>query len=208
VSDKWVLAVGMLVPLLLVVFALPRVVGWITGPAPQATPEAASPAATPTMVTETRGVTVEATPKPTQPGSVVGKPTATALAVPAETAVVVPVAAAGTEQTGDAEPTQAVSTFYALVSNHQFDAAAQLWSPRMQAQYPPREYVAERFSQTQLIRLDQARLVSASTSRATVAVDLVELNAQAGTRRYVGTWQLVRGQDGWMLDEPNLQTVP
>ncbi len=101
-----------------------------------------------------------------------------------------------------------VSTFYELVSNHQFGPAAELWSPRMRASFPPAENIDQRFSRTESIRLQRADVLSQDQVEATVAVDLLERGAGAGPRHYVGTWRLVRGADGWMLDEPSLKAVP
>jgi hypothetical protein len=103
------------------------------------------------------------------------------------------------------EPTQAVSTFYALVSQGQFDSAAALWTPRMRAQFPPRENIDQRFSRTQAIQVNRAEVLNQDQSRATVAVDLTESDAVAGRRRYVGNWHLVHGANGWLLDQPELQ---
>lgn len=76
----------------------------------------------------------------------------------------------------------------------------------MQAQYPPAENIAGRFSQTQRLWVNSAQVVSVSGDRATVAVDLGEVTGSpAVTRRWVGTWQLVRGPSGWLLDAPNLR---
>jgi len=42
-----------------------------------------------------------------------------------------------------------------------------------------------------------------------VAVDVVEIDAGSPpvTREYVGTWQLVAGPSGWLLDQPDLRQV-
>jgi hypothetical protein len=106
------------------------------------------------------------------------------------------------------DPASAVSSFYALVSSHQFDAAARLWSPRMRAAFPPEVNVNQRFSQTQDIQLNRAEVISQDPARATVDVDLLESLDQAGPRRFTGVWYLVRGSTGWLLDQPQLQSVP
>jgi hypothetical protein len=105
------------------------------------------------------------------------------------------------------DPSQAVASFYSLVSRHDFDPAAQLWSPHMRAAFPPQQNINQRFSQTQSIRLQRVDVVNRDSTQATVAVDLVE-SAATGQRHYVGTWQLVRGAGGWMLDQPQLQPAP
>jgi hypothetical protein len=107
-----------------------------------------------------------------------------------------------------ADPRQTVSSFYDLVSTHQFDTAAQLWSPQMRSAFPPDQNISQRFSNTQAIRLQRADVVSQDQAQATVAVDLVESDAQAGQHHFVGTWHLVRGPGGWMLDQPDLRPAP
>ncbi len=105
-------------------------------------------------------------------------------------------------------PTEAVMRFYQLIDQHQFDQAAGLWTPRMRATYPPAQNITERFRNTQEITVQHAQ-VSASgeaAERATVSVALLEVvGSPSATRHWVGTWQLVRGPDGWLLDQPNLQ---
>jgi hypothetical protein len=102
-------------------------------------------------------------------------------------------------------PGQAVVSFYQAVAAGQFGGAAALWSPRMRAQYPPGEFITSRFAQTQRIAVNAAGPVSTSGDRATVAVDLVEvIGTPAVTRRWVGTWELVRTPAGWLLDRPQL----
>jgi len=111
-------------------------------------------------------------------------------------------------QPAPSDPTQAVSTFYALVSGRQFDSAAALWTPRMRAQFPPSENIDQRFSRTQTIQLNRAEVVTQDQSRATVAVDLIESGPGVERRRFVGNWHLVRGANGWLLDQPELQVAP
>ncbi len=78
----------------------------------------------------------------------------------------------------------------------------------MRSAFPPQQNIDQRFRSTQAIRLQRADVVNQDQSQATVAVDLVESDAQAGQRHFVGTWHLVRGPNGWMLDQPNLQPAP
>jgi hypothetical protein len=101
------------------------------------------------------------------------------------------------------DPAGAVARFYQAVSAHQFDAAASLWTPRMQAHYPPSVFIDERFSATQQIGIAAERVLSDGNGVAVVYVDLRELIG--GTdRRWVGTWQLVDTTSGWLLNQPNL----
>jgi hypothetical protein len=107
------------------------------------------------------------------------------------------------------DPTQAVVRFYQLAEQHAFDQAAQLWSPSMQAAYPPAGNINQRFANTARLKVQQVQLVSLdqASGRAVVAVDLQEiLNSGAG-RHYVGTWDLVRDPNGWLLNRPNLRAA-
>jgi hypothetical protein len=105
------------------------------------------------------------------------------------------------------DPVQAVISFYGLASAGQFEGAAGLWTPHMTAAYPPRENIAGRFGQTRRLVVQRAEAVAVNpvAGRATVAVELLEVvGTPPVSRRYVGTWQLVRGGNGWLLDQPNL----
>ena len=120
-------------------------------------------------------------------------------------AVVIPAAPEAVDAGG---PAQAVIGFYSLAGSGQFDGAARLWTPRMAAAYPPGENITRRFSQTRRLTVQRAQTVSldARAGRATVAVDVLEVvGAPPVTRRYTGTWHLVRGAGGWLLDQPNLR---
>lgn len=185
-----------------------------TGSAP-ATPvvsSAAQPTAVPTDVptaaptapapTAPAASATAVPPRPTEPPPSV--PTVAPTAPPAPTTApttvpTAPVATAGA-------PTDAVLGFYTAAAQQNFTQAAAYWSPRMQAQYPPAENIVGRFSQTQRLFVNSAQVVSVSGDRATVAVDLSEVTGNpAVTQRWVGTWQLVRGPSGWLLDAPNLR---
>jgi len=107
-----------------------------------------------------------------------------------------------------ANPADAVRSFYALLEQGNFDDATGLWTAHMRGAYPPAENVYGRFARTQALTVRRADVVAldAAAGRATVAVDLTEVvGPPAATRRYVGTWQVVRGPSGWLLDQPNLQ---
>jgi hypothetical protein len=98
-----------------------------------------------------------------------------------------------------------VARFYQLVDQRQFDAAAQLWSARMRAEYPPAQNIHGRFDTTRDLTLRRADVASVDQAggRAEVAIDLLETTG-AGSRRWVGSWYLVRGGAGWLLDQPSL----
>jgi hypothetical protein len=105
-------------------------------------------------------------------------------------------------------PVDAVRSFYRLVEQHQFDRAARLWTPRMWAEFPPAENIDSRFGQTHEVVVESAEVVAldARAGRATGAVVLREVFGSPPTaRRYTGTWDLVRGDDGWLLDQPDLK---
>ena len=77
----------------------------------------------------------------------------------------------------------------------------------MQANYPPAANLNGRFAQVQAMTLQRADVISVdqASGRATVAVDLIEVTGSPpARRRWVGTWQLVRGPSGWLLDNPSL----
>ena len=127
-------------------------------------------------------------------------PSSTVAPTPVPTRTAVTVAAIG-------GPDAAVADFYARVARRDFRGAAALWSSRMQANFPPAEFIDGRFANTTSLRLlgNETTAVDAVTGRATVAIDLVETTS-SGTQRWVGTWQLVRGTEGWLLDRPSLAT--
>ncbi len=108
---------------------------------------------------------------------------------------------------GANSPDDAVRTFYSYLDQGQFDAAAALWTQRMQGAYPPAENIYSRFARTQALTVRRADVVQldAASGRATVAVRLSEVvGPPSATREYVGNWYLVRGATGWLLDEPGL----
>jgi cytoskeletal protein RodZ len=237
-ADKLVLVVAVVVPLLVITLGWPTFVRWVAGPEPQPTPQVAGAAATsaaparaapatprptlglpPTIQPRAAGETAPGPPPPSAtdaPAAAidgaahatlrvnVARPTPAITAAP--TAAAAPAAPTAVAAAGD--PGAAVSSFYALVASHQFDQAAQLWSPRMRAAFPPQANIDQRFSATQSIRVQRADVLNQDQSQATVAVDLLEANAADGTRHYVGRWYLVRGASGWLLDQPELQAAP
>lgn len=216
--ERLVMLVAIAIPLLVVTLGWPMFVQWITGaPSPQPPPEVAGISATPGAAAAqgTAAPAARPSPKPTvgAPGTLQAgrQPAATPMLTPAPTSIVAAdrPQPAGETAISAADPTQAVSSFYALVSSHQFDEAVQLWTPQMVSAFPPQENIYQRFSNTQAIQLQRADVVSQDQSRATVAVDLVESDSQAGQRHYVGNWYVVRGPSGgWMLDQPDLRVAP
>jgi hypothetical protein len=104
------------------------------------------------------------------------------------------------------DPAATVARFYQAVSAHDFAAAAALWTPRMQAQYPPAEYIDHRFAATRQINVRAERLLGDSGGLATVSVDVAEVIG-GQSRHWVGTWELVDSASGWLLNRPNLRAA-
>ena len=155
----------------------------------------ATPTATPTAVPSPGPATAQPTPSPipsTPP------PTPTPAPTPAPTPP--PVA----QQPADVSPTAVVARFYELVEAHEFDAAAALWSDRMRRQYPPEGFIDGRFSRTTRIDLRDNDLISANSRAAVVGVDLIEYRSvEPSPRRFVGRWEMVLTDEGWLMDEPH-----
>ena len=168
------------------------------------TPLAVPPTAVPRSIADSANVPAEPTARPTPPSA---EPKTGPVSAPLSQAQPTPTIQPTTAPAVSG-PAEAVESFYSLVEQHRFGTAAQLWSPRMQAQYPPGENIWSRFSQVSTLTVQRADVISIdqSAGRATVAVDLLEVGGSpATTRRWVGTWQLVRGGSGWLLDQPSLR---
>ncbi|MDQ3811848.1 MAG: hypothetical protein M3336_16320, partial [Chloroflexota bacterium] len=86
-------------------------------------------------------------------------------------------------------------------------AAEQLWSQHMRGSFPPSENIVERFTRTQALDVLDAQVILLDEvgKRATVSVVLLENVEPSGTRRYRGTWELVRIGEVWLLDQPDLR---
>jgi hypothetical protein len=105
-----------------------------------------------------------------------------------------------------AAPARSVAAFYDDAAHHRWADAVALWSPRMQAQYPPDEWLIGRFDHTSRIVITRLRTISidrgAGTAR--VAVSLTEYRTiQPSPRSFVGSWDLVRRDGRWLLDQPH-----
>jgi len=160
-------------------------------PAPPPSPQSLStPTASPTPeATATPDATPNAAPPPDKNSTQDSGPVAQPAFVP----------------TGG-DPGAAVAHFYQAVSAHDFGAAAALWTTRMQARYPPAEYIDHRFAATQQISVRAERPLGAGDGVAVVYVDVIE-RIDGQTRRWVGTWQLVDTASGWLLNQPNLRAA-
>jgi hypothetical protein len=196
----WPLVAGLAGLLLLLAIGVPaagrlaasRTQGRALAPSARATAPAAAPSQAPA-----------AAPSQAPQDSAAGAPTVdnggAAAPAPADGAPQPAAPASG----GADSPTTAVAGFYQAVAQHQFDAAAAYWSGRMQANWPPSVYIDQRFTPTQSMTLQGANVVSQGDGTAVVSIDLVEVY-NGSTRHWVGSWQLVRGSGGWVLDAPNL----
>lgn len=155
--------------------------------------------------------TVAPTVPPPSP-TPLAQPTATPL--PAPTATAVPpteppppptaTAARAVVASGASTPAGAVQEFYRLVGTGQFDAAANLWTDRMKAEYPPDGNINGHFGQDQRVDVRIGATQMMGDGSATVAVEVTEVRS-SGNVRAVGLWNLVRGSSGWLLDQPNLR---
>jgi hypothetical protein len=106
------------------------------------------------------------------------------------------------------DPVGTVRAFNQHVVQGDFDTAADLWTDDMRRRFPPNENIKQRFSQTWSIRVEEARLVNTTPDgqHATVSVQIVEvLGSPPAPQRFTGTWTLVRGPGGWLLDRPSLE---
>ena len=76
----------------------------------------------------------------------------------------------------------------------------------MQVQYPPAQNITGRFSDTVEMTVQHAKVISVDegAGKATVEVDVIE-TVGSSTWNWVGTVVLVRGPEGWLFDQPNLQ---
>lgn len=167
---------------------------------------AASPTAVAAATTTPRlsGSAAPATSAPAVKPAPTATPAPTTTPPPAPTASPTPPPVVG-RAGALAAPASSVTTFYQLVAQHSYDRAAELWSAQMRSRYPPATNINGRFSGTTAIDVRRADIVSVDENggTATVAVDLIEATS-SGTRRWTGTWQLVRVGSAWLLDQPNL----
>jgi hypothetical protein len=165
--------------------------------APRNTPTSPPPAVTrPTAPPPTKVPIAAATPVPTTPPAPAVVPPA---AITRPTAVSTP----APSSSGAASPDAAVLNFYNLVSQHQFGSAAALWSSNMKANYPPSTNIYGRFDNTQQMSV-RITSVTQSGNTATVGVALAERTTDGAVNGYTGSWYLVRGSSGWLLDNVSL----
>ena len=149
-SEKIVALVAVAIPLLVATLGWRTLVSLVNEPSPLP-PTPQIPGATATLAATAR--VAPPAPRPTIGGAVRAATLTPALAAtPAD------------------DPAAAVSSFYALVARHQFDAAARLWTPRMRAEFPPEANLNQRFSQTQQIQLRRVEVLSQAAGMLVIRV--------------------------------------
>ena len=147
----------------------------------------ASPTPAPTVApTATPAPVAAATPVPTTPAPVP--------ATPAPTPVIVAMAVT---------PDQTVATWYSYVVDGEFDAAYALWSDRMRANFPRAGNLDSRWGDTADVSILQLYVTSQTANNANVFIDFIETKDDGSSRRFTGSWDLVRSGDAWLLDQPH-----
>src|SRR2546423_3108446 len=140
-----------------IALAMP-VASWLGTAGPASSPGLPNTAMRPSAPTPSASAVAPTQPAPTPDAS--PSPEATATPQPA-----VPPDDNSSPDSGPAPPAAAaignpaavVARFYQAVSRHDFATAAALWTPRMQALYPPAVYIDHRFAATQAINLQAER---------------------------------------------------
>ncbi len=213
-SEHILLAAALAVPVLVAFIVWPAFERWVVGPSPKPAPEVAGASATSAAFAGTP------VPRPTvgAPPTIASRSTVvpTVAVAPTQTAIAATQAngpnsasapvSAPTPAVRASDPSAAVQDFYARVAAHDFQDAAALWSPRMRAAFPPAQNIDQRFSGTRAVSVQRADVVSQTGVRAAVAVDLDEVAADR-QHHWSGTWYEVRGPDGWLLDQPQLEAT-
>ena len=100
----------------------------------------------------------------------------------------------------------AVEQFYQAAAAHDWATAVELWSPSMQRQYPPQQWLIDRFKRT--TRIDVTQLAAPAIDReagtARVEVRLTEYRTvEPSPRTFSGFWELVLIDGRWKLDQPH-----
>ncbi len=74
----------------------------------------------------------------------------------------------------------------------------------MRERYPPGENINGRFADTTRIDVRRNEVVQQDGDSAIVAVDLREFRTNGEVRRYVGSWDMVLTDAGWLMNDPDL----
>ncbi len=176
-----------------------RVAAGTTPPAvTRSAPLAATATAAPTQPAPTAIATSAPTATPPPPTATAVPPTATPLP---PTATPPPAPTAPRVIVQATSPAAAVLGYYQFVAAHQFDRAAALWTPQLQAATPPAQAIDARYAQIDHITVEHWEVTGQTADRATVAI-VVDEYTKGGSapQRYQGTWQLVHTEVGWLLD--------
>jgi serine/threonine-protein kinase len=205
------LAIPLLLALLVAAFALPRpsptntaVLSATTTPQATTAPSAfPAPTSLPPVETTPEPTTPPFPPPTAEPPPPMPAPT---LAPAPPPAAVAPAPAPSPVAPIPPSPAASVvRSFYDLINQERFDEAALLWSPRMQANYPPSTNIYGRFDRTREIVIGDIAPVPQNTGGATVAIDILEVLDSGVTRRWVGQWYLVWDGSRWLMDLPSLR---
>jgi eukaryotic-like serine/threonine-protein kinase len=159
-----------------------------------------------TSTTPTPSVGATPSPLPLASPSPTREPTRAPTPSPSPRITAPPTAPAVAVSPRAGSPAAVVARFYEAVEAHDFDAAASLWTPRMRREYPPDGYIDGRFSHTTRIDLRRNKVVALDTGAGTavVSVDLIEYrDIEPSPRRFVGRWELVLTDQGWLMDKPH-----
>jgi hypothetical protein len=189
--------------LLVLPLLLALLIGAFTLGRPAPTNTAVLSATTTPQATPEQGVF----PEPTSLPPVEATPEATSLPEATPEPAPPPPASAPVAPTAASPAASVVRSFYDLITQERFDEAAMLWSPRMQANYPPSTNIYGRFDRTRQIVIRDIVPVPQNTGGATVAIDILEVLDSGVTRRWVGTWQMVWDGARWLMDAPNLRAA-
>ena len=151
--------------------------------------------------------TVAATSAPTPTGA----PASVASATPGPSPVAADQGAGAPSDIGTADPVQTVRSLYRLLGQSDYDRLPGLLSGRLRDTLPWQPDALRQRIPSGSLTVERAELVSqdADGRLATVAVQVRETiwPGSDRSRTYVGTWQLVRGPSGWLLDGSDLQMV-
>ena len=116
---------------------------------------------------------------------------------------------AGVSQAEANGPVATVNRMYAALDGGDYDTLVSLWSDRMRSliRLDASQLRARPPSQGLTVRRAELASIDREAGRAVVDVDVTEVvNPGSGVeRRYVGSWDLVLGPSGWLLDEPRIR---
>jgi hypothetical protein len=114
-------------------------------------------------------------------------------------------------RSGSSEPVDSVRRFYRLIADRAYREAWALFASSYQND-PRAEFGSwvRGFAETRSIDVKYAVLKNRSADTARVAVELVSIDGTAAgdiSKRFAGTWELVREGSRWRLAHPNIRLV-